>query len=317
MSRIPVLVNLARPQSEVDALSVARDALAAGLSGVGFADSPRLFPDPLVETARVLTAVPDAMAGPCVLSLPLLHPSRASSALSTLAGHFPGRVVAVVGRGESSMVNEGLRPPSLKEYAAMLASLKGGLEGLKAPLHLMGAASGPRTITATAQALGGVLVDVGVDSQAVAAALAHARAAKPHVSVWAFARVTVAAGAGAGGDESSALVGSCASRVAAAPDWYGITGDLAAGVSDLATIHDYRRHGQAGALRLPDGDLAGPMARAAAFVRSRFIVADTLQVVTERLRELGATGIDGVILAGGLPGVLAHLGELGTAARAL
>lgn len=317
MSGIPVLVNLARPQGEVDALSIARDAHAAGLSGVGFADSPRIFPDPLIETARVLTAAPDLMAGPCVLSLPLLHPARAASSLSTLAGHFPGRLVAVVGRGESSMANEGLRTPSLKEYAVMLGSLKRRLEGVEAPMHLMGAASGPRTITETARELGGVLVDVGGDASAVAAATAHARAAQSQATVWAFVRVTIAMDSREAGEESASLLGSCARRMVAAPDWYGISGDLAAAVAELAAAHDYRRHGRADALRVSEGDFAPRLALAAAHVRSRFIVAGTSKVVSGRLHELASTGIGGVILAGGMPGVLTHLPELGAAARTL
>jgi len=318
VSRLPVLLNVARRRGEVDALAVARDAQAAGLSGVGFADSPRLFPDPLVETTRVLTSLPDVMAGPCILSLPLQHPARAASALSTLARHFPGRLVAVVGRGESSTANEGLPSPSLKEYAAMQASLKSLLDDMGAPsLHLMGAASGPRTITATAQALGGVMVDVGVDAKAVAAAVAHARADRRDVSVWAFLRVTIATDPSVAADASASLLGSCASRMVAAPQWYGLTEELASAVADLAAAHDYRRHGHAGALRLPDSDLDARLGPAAALVRQRFIVADRTELVTERLRGLASTGIDGVILAGGLPGVLDHLTELARVARAL
>ena len=85
MTRIPVLVNLARPRSEVDPVLVAREALSAGLSGIGLADSPRLFPDPLVESARVLASNTAVMAGPCVLSLPLMHPARAAGSLATLS----------------------------------------------------------------------------------------------------------------------------------------------------------------------------------------------------------------------------------------
>ena len=124
MTGIPIMVNVARPRGEIDTVRIARAARAAGLSGIGFADSPRLFPDPLVETARVLASDPEVIAGPCVLSLPLMHVARAASALSTLAADFPSRVAAVVGRGESSLANEGIRPPRLTEYARTLAALR-------------------------------------------------------------------------------------------------------------------------------------------------------------------------------------------------
>jgi alkanesulfonate monooxygenase SsuD/methylene tetrahydromethanopterin reductase-like flavin-dependent oxidoreductase (luciferase family) len=313
-----VLLNVARGQGEIDVLDVARDAHAAGLSGVMFADSPRLFPDPIVESTRVLSALPEVMTGPCILSLPLQHPARAASELSTLARHYPGRLVAVVGRGESSTANEGLTTPNLKEYAAMLASLERLLDDQARPsLHLMGAASGPRTITTTAHALGGVLVDVGVDDAAVARAVTHARAARPDASVWAFLRVTIATDPSGAARASASLLGSCASRVVAAPHWYGMSGDLATSVAELAAAHDYRKHGRAEALRFSESGPDARLALAAAFVRSRFILADSPEVVTTRLASLASTGLDGVVLAGGLPGVLNHLTELGRAARAL
>ncbi|HET7400086.1 MAG TPA: LLM class flavin-dependent oxidoreductase [Intrasporangium sp.] len=316
MSGIPVLLNLARPRREIDPVTIARQARAAGLSGLGFADSPRLFPDPLVETARVLSAEPEVMAGPCVLSLPLVHPARAASALSTLAGDFPGRVAAVVGRGESSLANEGLRPPALREYAALLAALRSRLDETQTQLPLMGAASGPRTIEVTARELGGVLLDVGVHPSAVAAAAEHARAAHGEARVWAFLRVVIAEDASGAATAGASLLGSCASRVVAAPDWYGVGADLAREVADLAASHDYRRHGTSPAHRVEDTG-GSPHVRAAQLVRDRFILAATTEAVALRLGELVTAGISGVILAGGLPGVLTDLVELGLAARAV
>jgi alkanesulfonate monooxygenase SsuD/methylene tetrahydromethanopterin reductase-like flavin-dependent oxidoreductase (luciferase family) len=304
---IPVLVNLARPPGEFDAVEFAREAVGAGLNGVGLADSPRLFPDPLVETTRVLASSNDILAGPCVLSLPLLHPARAAGALTTLAGHFPDRVVAVVGRGESSLINEGLRPPSLAEYAAMLAGLRERIPATAA-LRLLGAASGPRTIALTARELGGVLVDVGTTRHAVAAATAHAWAARPGAAVWAFARVAVVDDPAQALDVGTSLLGSCAARMASSPDWYGVDHTMAADLRELAAAHDYSRHGTAAALS------GGPQA-AATLVRDRFIVTDRPQGIAALFRDLARTGISGVILAGGLPGVTTRLRELGGAVK--
>jgi alkanesulfonate monooxygenase SsuD/methylene tetrahydromethanopterin reductase-like flavin-dependent oxidoreductase (luciferase family) len=306
---MPVLVNLARPPGEVDAVEFARAAAEAGLNGVGLADSPRLFPDPFVETTRILASSNDILAGPCVLSLPLLHPARAAGALATLAGHFPDRVVAVVGRGESSLINEGLRAPSLAEYGAMLAGLRERVPATAA-LRLLGAASGPRTIELTARELGGVLVDVGTTHRAVAAATAHARAARPGTTVWAFVRVAVVDDPAQGMNAGASLLGSCAARMAAAPDWYDVDPSLAAELRELAAAHDYSQHGTAAALS------GTPTQAAAALVRDRFIVADRPEDIATRFRELAETGITGVILAGGLPGVTTRLRELGAAVTA-
>ncbi|OLT08857.1 hypothetical protein BJF90_12075 [Pseudonocardia sp. CNS-004] len=138
----PVLLNIARPAGEVDAVALAARALAAGLDGVGLADSPRLFPDPLVETARVLAGTDARLAGPCVLGLGLRHPATVASAVRTLATHHPGRVLAVVGRGESSVRNEGLPVPSLRDHRAAMRAVR----ELAGAATLLGAASGLRTI---------------------------------------------------------------------------------------------------------------------------------------------------------------------------
>lgn len=317
MTGIPVLVNLARPRDEVDAVQIALAARAAGLSGVGLADSPRLFPDPLVETARVLSSSPDVIAGPCVLSLPLMHPVRAASALGTLAEAFPGRLAAVVGRGESSLANEGIRPPSLREYAGMLAELRERLSERPSPMHLLGAASGPRTTEVTARELGGVLVDVGTDAASVAAAVARARATDPEVVVWAFVRMAIADDPAEALAATTPLLGSCAARMAAAPEWYGVSPAMHQSIVDLAKAHDYHRHGTEGALSNADPRSEPGLARAAELVRARFLLAGSPAAVEQRLRALAATGIGGLILAGGLPGVVTRLHELGEAARSI
>lgn len=183
-----ILLNVARPAGQADPVELAGAALAAGLDGVALADSPRLFPDCLVETERVLSATPARLAGPCVLSLGLRHPAAVAGAMRTLDAHHPGRVLAVVGRGESSVRNEGLAPQSLRAYEASLDTLR---ELMPVSALLLGAASGPRTIAATAARLGGVLVDAGADPAIVDKAVALARSARADVAVWMFVRAVV------------------------------------------------------------------------------------------------------------------------------
>jgi alkanesulfonate monooxygenase SsuD/methylene tetrahydromethanopterin reductase-like flavin-dependent oxidoreductase (luciferase family) len=296
--RPPVLLNVARPWGEADPVALAARALEAGLDGVGLADSPRLFPDPLVETARVLSGTDARLAGPCVLGLGLRHPATVAGAVRTLAAHHPGRVVAVVGRGESSVRNEGLPVPSLREHEAALRELADGLP-------LLGAASGPRTIAATAGALGGVLVDVGTDPAVLGRAAAVARAADPGVTVWIFLRAAVTSSAEEAEAAARPVLGSCAARIAGAPDWYGVGGDDLAHVRAVAAAHDYRRHGTAAA-----GHATGP---GDALVRERFLVTGDGPTVTARVRALAAVGVDGVVLAGAVAGVTERLADLAAA----
>ena len=302
-----ILLNVARPAGQADPIELAGAALAAGLDGVALADSPRLFPDCLVETERVLSATPARLAGPCVLSLGLRHPAAVAGAVRTLDAHHPGRVLTVVGRGESSVRNEGLAPPPLRAYEASLDTLR---ELVPASALLLGAASGPRTIAATAARLGGVLVDAGADPAIVGKAVALARAARADVTVWMFVRAVVTDDE-AGADAAAApVLGSCAARLVRAPDWFDVPAALRPAVAAVAEAHDYRRHGTA------DARVGGDVpAEADQFVRERFLVTGDPRAVAERFAAFRALGVNGVVLAGALGGVLDRLDDLGRAVR--
>ncbi|MEU1841370.1 LLM class flavin-dependent oxidoreductase [Micromonospora chersina] len=302
-----IVLNVARPAGQADPVELAGDALAAGLDGVALADSPRLFPDCLVETERVLSATPARLVGPCVLSLGLRHPAAVAGALRTLDAHHPGRVLAVVGRGESSVRNEGLAPPTLRAYEASLGTLR---EMVPALVLLLGAASGPRTIAATAARLGGVLIDAGADPAIVGKAVALARSTRADVKVWMFVRAVVTDDE-AGADAAAApVLGSCAARLVQAPDWFDVPATLRPGVAAVAAAHDYRRHGTADARA--GGDVP---AEADRFVREHFVVTGDGRAVAERFAAFSAAGVDGVVLAGALGGVLDRLDDLGRAVR--
>lgn len=302
-----IVLNVARPAGAADPVELAGAALAAGLDGVALADSPRLFPDCLVETERVLSATPARLAGPCVLSLGLRHPAAVAGAVRTLDAHHPGRLLTVVGRGESSVRNEGLAPPSLRAYEASLRTLR---ELVPASALLLGAASGPRTIAATAARLGGVLIDAGADPAVVGKAVALARSARPDVPVWMFVRAVVTDDDAAADAAAAPVLGSCAARLVQAPDWFDVPAALRTGVAAVADAHDYRRHGTAEARTGRDVP-----AGADRFVRDRFVVAGERQAVAERFAAFGAVGVDGVVLAGALDGVLDRLDDLGRAVR--
>jgi alkanesulfonate monooxygenase SsuD/methylene tetrahydromethanopterin reductase-like flavin-dependent oxidoreductase (luciferase family) len=311
VSRPPaVLLNVAAPWDGPDPVDVAARAAAAGLDGVGLVDSPRLFRDGLVETARVLAATPARLAGPCVTSLGLRHPATVAGALRTLEEHAPGRVLAVLGRGESSVRNEGLPLPSLAEYTAALESVRAALGGSLAAGsgRLLGAASGPRTLGVTARALGGVLVDVGVDPGVVTRAVEVARAEEPATAVWLFLRAALTASEEAAAAAAEPTLGSCAVRVASAPGWYGVSGAELDAVRALAADHDYARHGSAGAR----GGRRGGADRS---VRDRFFLTGSADDVADRLRPLAGLGVAGVVLAGAVPGVGDRPAELAAAVR--
>jgi len=297
-----LLLNVAAG-GDVDVVARARSAVDSGLDGVGFVDSPRLFADPFVSTERVLGGAPTAFAGPCSASLGLRHPATVAAALRTLARHTE-RSFAVVGRGESSVANEGVAVPSLRDHVAALRSLREQLEHGPRPAALLGAASGPRTISATSAALDAVLVDVGVDGGTVARAVELAAGAQ----VWLFVRAVVTSSTAQAVEAAEPLLGSCAARLAAAPEWYGLGTDELAGVREVAASHDYLRHGSPGAR-------TGSRTAADDRVRERFVLTGSPEEIATRVRPWAALGVSGVVLAGGLAGVLDRLPELSGAVR--
>jgi hypothetical protein len=217
-----------------------------------------------------------------------------------------------VGRGESSVHNEGLAVPSLRTYRTNLDTLR---ERLRADdgsdrLHrrLLGAASGPRTITATAGAVGGVLLDVGTDLDTVGRAVALARAGNPETHVWLFVRALVADPEEAA-SAAAPLLGSCAARMAAAPEWFGLDAAEVSLVRLVAGRHDYLRHGTPEATADSDDE-------AARFVRQRFLLLTSGADVTRRVSSYAQLGIDGLVIAGGLPGVVPGLPALADALQA-
>jgi len=308
-----LLVNVARPPADGDPLDVVRAILAAGADGVGLADSPRLFGDPWLEAGRALASTSSALAGPCTVSLGLRHPSSVAAAVRTLEGHHPGRALVVVGRGESSVRNEGLAVPTTAEHREALDLLAEQLrvEGERvAPGRVLGAASGPRSLVAAAAALGGVLVDVGVQPDVVRRAARVARDAAPGCRVWLFLRAVVTESEDESARAAAPLVGSCAARMVAAPSWYGLDDAALSAAREVASGHDYARHGTAGARGEGDED-----DEALTAVRRRFVLAGDVATVASGARALAVAGVDGVVVAGAMAGVMDRLDELVPALR--
>lgn len=314
-----LLLNLARRWSEGDPVALARRALGAGFDGVGLVDSPRLFRDGWIESERVLTGTAAGLTGPVVASLGLRHAASVAGALRTLELHHSGRAFAVVGRGESSVANEGIGPPSLSDHRVAMRTLREQLRNEsghdRLPGRLLGAASGPRTITATAIELGGVLLDVGVDPPMVERAARLARESDPATHVWLFARALAVDDPQTAAEQAAPLLGSCAMRMANAPGWFGLDDDQVVAVRRLAEAHDYRRHGaqQRAATAADDDD---DDAAASRLVRRQFLLVDTPAAIARAVARLHAVGIDGIVVAGALPGVVDRLEHLGPALRA-
>jgi len=311
-----VLLNLARPRGVQDPTTTAAAAVAAGVDGIGFADSPRLFPDPFLAAARVLTETSAAVSGPCVVGLGLHHPAVVAQALVTLAEQHPGRTMLAVARGESSLHNEGLPVPSLAAYRSSLERLRERLDELSSQLSVgvgpvLGAASGPRTIAVSAAALGGVLLDVGTEPATIARAAAAARTAAPGTRCWLFIRAVVTATEEEAAAAAAPILGSCAARLLRSPQWYDVPSEQVTSIGAVAAAHDYRRHGTAAAAgaRAVDPEID-------ALICDRFMLTGSAEDITGRLQPLSRLGIEGIVLAGATAGIEQRLAPTTAAVRA-
>ena len=300
-----LLVNAAWDATRSASLPhLAATVTAAGADGVALPDSPQVFADPLVLTERLLGATEVPLAGPCVLGLGLRHPAAVAGSLTTLAGAYPSRVFAVLARGESAVRNEGLAPPRLGEYLRRVGQVSDRLGSAARDMTLLGAASGPRTLAATAARLPGVLIDVGTHPEAIARAVASARAAREDVGCWLFVRAVTTATETQREAAVAPLLGSCAARLVAAPQWYGVPAAMHETLHGLAATHDYTCHGRA---------QHSPAGSGAEFVADRFFLTGSSDDLAAAAAGLSATGIDGVVLAGALGGLPERLAETVTA----
>lgn len=311
-----LLFNLARPRGVLDHLAAASAALGDGVDGIGFADSPRLFPDPFLAAGQVLTRTTAALSGPCVMGLGLHHPSVVAQAFATLADEHPGRTLLTVARGESSLRNEGLPIPSLSSYRTLLEQLRDRLDELSPHPSgglgpVLGAASGPRTIEQTSATLGGVLLDVGVEPVMIERAVHIARTQTPDARCWLFLRAVVTDTDEEAAHAAAPILGSCAARVAKSPDWFDVAPELVPRVAAVASAHDYRRHGTTGAAgaRAADPEID-------TLIRDRFILTGDPAALASRLRPLAALGIEGVAIAGATAGIERRLAATAAALRA-
>ncbi len=95
----------------------------------------------------------------------------------------------------------------------------------------------------------------------------------------------------------------------AAPAWFGLDEERLSLARQVAVRHDYLQHGVAHATTDVDDE-------AARLVRDRFLLVASGDEVTGRIASLARLGIDGVVVAGGLPAVVPGLPALAAALRA-
>jgi 5,10-methylenetetrahydromethanopterin reductase len=112
-----------------DAVKNAQVAEELGYERVWLYDSPALYADVWVTLAQVAQATERVQIGPAVLVPGLRHPLTQASAIATLEGIAPGRIVVAIGTGFTGRMALGQRAMPWAETRTYIAQVKGLLEG--------------------------------------------------------------------------------------------------------------------------------------------------------------------------------------------
>lgn len=280
-----------------------------GLDGLLLADSELLVGDPYIELALAARATSRLRLGPAVTNPVTRHAAVTAAAIATLQVESDGRALAVLGRGDSAVLQLGLSPAhsaQLQQYVVDVRTyLAGGqvpagpgLSGTMSwypaysqpPVPISVAATGPATIRLAARHADAVELTVGADPERIRWGVDLARAAAaeegraPMIGAW--LNFAVHADLAVARDLVRGSAAIFAHFVSEGPLDVLSPADRAA-VEPLSSGYVERDHGSVSAGHtqlLPDEFL------------DRFAVIGPPDQVVERLRQLAALGVERFIL---------------------
>jgi 5,10-methylenetetrahydromethanopterin reductase len=288
---------------------LAREAEQWGFTGMLVADSQKVTADVWVELGLAGAATSQLRLGPGVTNPVTRHVAVTASAAATLQAETGGRSTLGFAQGDSALSQIGRTRLPVREFEQQLETLQGLLRGEpvqledtssairwlansdlpKVPVHV--AATGPRTIEVAARHAEGVDLTVGAELERLRWGAATARrAGSPELTVGAYVNVAVHPEA----DRARELVrGSAATFArfsAQSPRPAELSDVTRRGATEVAGRYEKDCH----------GDAAASFARRldARFI-DRFAVCGPADVVQARLEEIGACGIDRVIVVPG------------------
>ena len=175
---------------------VAEQAEQLGVDGLLLADSQNLVGDPFVALGVLAKATTRLGLGTGIVNPLTRHPAVVASAMASLQLETKGRAVLGLGRGDSSLAQIGLQPPSTTQLERFVHHVRGYLRGdtidldgtpsrltwldpatfTPPPVEL--AATGPRTIALAATASDRVMLTLGADPDSHRRSHHHGRQAR-------------------------------------------------------------------------------------------------------------------------------------------
>jgi 5,10-methylenetetrahydromethanopterin reductase len=302
----------------------------AGWDGLAVVDSQNLSGDVYVALALAAQVTTSLRLATGVTNPFTRHPAVTASAIATVQAESGGRAVLGIGRGDSSLAHLGLAPAPVDVFERYLASVQAYLRGEDLPFEVSAdvapvgslgladapstsrlawlnpaipkvpvavAATGPRVIAAAARHAERVTFAVGAGLQRLAWAIHAARSARAEagladeaLSLGAYVNVVVH-------PDPDAAFGLASGGLASFARFSVMHGTATGPVSEaqrqvLSRVHgayDMTRHTRAGTPQA--GELTAEFA-------SDFAVLGPADHCLERLRSLGALGLDHLIVIG-------------------
>jgi 5,10-methylenetetrahydromethanopterin reductase len=287
-----------------------------GFDGLLLADSQNLVGDPFVELGLLTRVTTRLGLGTGIVNPVTRHPAVVASAMATLQAESGGRAALGLGRGDSSLGQIGVKPPTTSQLALFTARVRGYLRGEEVDLNgrpsriawiaaagltpppVELAATGPRTIALAATASDRVMLTLGAYRDRIASAIELARAARSaaglppdQLRVGAYLNVGCDPDLAEARDlvRGSAAIFARFSALSAAAAT-GLGGHDGRVVADVGSGYDLNRHGLA---RAPAAGVLDDE------FLDRFAVIGTAQRCIDRLRELIALGLDRIVVVPG------------------
>jgi 5,10-methylenetetrahydromethanopterin reductase len=172
-------------QSVQHALEMGRRSEEYGFAGIWVADSHSVMRDAYAILAVLATQTRSLQLATGVTLTVTRHPAVLANSWATLQELSEGRAICGIGVGESAVHNLGLKPERLAVFEKKLAVIRALLNGEKveyegaeiqmpwstAPVPLVMASSGPRSLQLAGRVADGVLFQVGSEPRLVQYAL--------------------------------------------------------------------------------------------------------------------------------------------------
>ncbi len=301
-----------------EAIAIGRAADAAGVDIVGVADSPARFAGTYAITALLLGETARVRIGPMVTNPVTCHPAVHGANLATLSAAYPGRLLAVLGTGDSGTAALGL--PSAPA-AVLGTAIRAVAERAGPGVPVWAAASGPRAASAVPREATAVLLGGGLEPGWLNALAARAESAAGHrLERWAFAVGNLVERpdqlAGARSAASAAVLAVSRHSLGRDPGrGRRAQADLIPGLAALYARYDVRAHGEhAGA----NADVLAGWPAEAEYLFQRFGAIGTAASLSSRLAQVAAAArLDGFIFTTSIPDPADHVRRIGRDLRPL